>query len=188
MTHEEKKRYIASKFPQLELVTRPEWAEAACEIWVKAWENSSWEDLEEVPANPLTPTVSLMNHMRFVVENCVQVARLRESIHGDRVNMDYLIVGAVLHDVSKLLEYERREGREVLSRKGELYQHGFYGAHMAIEAGLPEEIVHIILAHPPSIFARPKMTEDLILHYCDLVDADMNRFQVGAPLLVESHK
>jgi len=182
MTREEKRRYIESKFPQLQLVTRRDWAEAACDIWVKVWEQSPWENLDEVPANPLTPSVSLMQHMQFVIDTCVQVAKARQSLRGEPLNMDVLIVAAVLHDVSKLLEYERRGGKEVLSRLGELYLHGFYGAHMALEAGLPEEIVHLISTHPPSIPFQFKMAEGLIIHYCDLIDADLNRFRIGAPL------
>jgi len=188
MNHEEKKRFIAARFPQLQLVTKPQWADAACEVWAEVWEKSGWEDLEEIPANPLTPTASLINHVRSVVENCVQVAKVRESIHGDRVNLDVLIVAAVLHDSSKVLEYELREGREVPSRLGELYQHGFYAAHMALTAGLPEEIVHIILTHTVATHACPRTLEGLLLYYCDMVDADLNRLRDNAPLLIASHK
>ena len=188
MTHDEKKRFIADQFPQLQLVSRSEWPDKACEIWVKIWERSSWETLEDIPANPLTPNARLLDHVRAVIENCVQVAKVRESVHGDRVNMDVLIVAAVLHDTSKVLEYENREGHEVPSRLGELFQHGFYGAHMALEAGLPEEIVHIILTHAVITRACPKTLEGLILYYCDMVDADSNRLRDKAPLLIASHK
>jgi hypothetical protein len=83
--------------------------------------------------------------------------------------MNFLIVSAALHDVSKLFEYEHREGREVLSRVGELYPHGFHEASMALEAGLPEEIAHIILTHPPTTRDCPRMAEGLILHFCTTV-------------------
>ncbi len=33
MNHEEKKSFIAARFPQLQLVTKPQWADAACEVW-----------------------------------------------------------------------------------------------------------------------------------------------------------
>lgn len=188
MTHEERKRYIADRFPQLQQVTRREWAEATCEIWAKMWEKSSWEKLEELPANPLTPTASLLHHVRCVVENAIQVAKVRESVHGDRVNLDVLIVAGVLHDASKVLEYEIRGGREVQSRLGDLYPHGFYAAHMAEAAGLPEEIVHIILTHATSTYAYPRTAEGLILYYCDMVDADLNRLRDRSPLLIASHK
>jgi 23S rRNA maturation-related 3'-5' exoribonuclease YhaM len=102
--------------------------------------------------------------------------------------MDFLIISAVLHDVSKLLEYEQRDGKEVLSRTGELYPHGFHGARMAFEAGLPEEIVHIIATHAPTSSEIPKVAEGLILHYCDLIDADLNRFRVGTHMWVQSTK
>ena len=75
MNHEDKKRFIAARFPQLQQLTKPGWADAACEVWAKAWELSTWEDLDKVPANPLTPTASLLNHCSAVVDNCIQVAR-----------------------------------------------------------------------------------------------------------------
>jgi putative nucleotidyltransferase with HDIG domain len=169
-------------------VTRRDWVDIACEIWAKTWEMSSWEEIEDIPANPLTPHAAFINHVRFVVESCVQLAKLRESIHGDRVNMDFLIIAAVLHDVSKLLEYEERDGKEVLSRTGELYPHGFHGARMAFDAGLPEEIVHIIVTHAPTSNEIPKRPEGLILGYVDLLDADMNRFQVGCHMWIQLTK
>ena len=188
MTHDERKRFIADRFPMLKAVTRKDWVEAACEIWAKAWEKSSWEKLDELPANPLTPSASLLNHVRGVVENAIQVSKVRESIHGDRVDMDILIVAGVLHDASKPLEYEMRNGKEMHSRFGDLYPHGFYAAHLAEAAGLPQEIVHIILTHTTSTKTYPITVEGLILYYCDMVDADLNRLRDKAPLLIASHK
>lgn len=188
MTHDEKKHYIEDKFPQLQFVKHREWIQTVCEIWVKVWEKSSWENLEEVPANPTTPTSSLLNHVRSVTENCIQVAKVRESIHGDRVNMDILIVAATLHDVGKVMEYERGPDGKARFRLGELYTHGFYGAHTVLTAGLPDEIVNIILTHAALFRPYPKTIEGMLLYYCDMVDADLNRLKDGVPLLVASHK
>ncbi|OGO05579.1 MAG: hypothetical protein A2Y60_04835 [Chloroflexi bacterium RBG_13_54_9] len=188
MNHEEKKRFIAERFPQLQLVTKSQWADAACEVWAKVWEMSSWEDLDTVPANPLTPSASLLNHVRAVVDNCIQVAKVREAVHGDKVDMDVLIVAGVLHDTSKVLEYEWRDGQEVVSRLGELYQHGFYAAHMTLEAGFPIEVVHIVLTHTHATRAYPKTLEGILLFYCDMVDADLNRLRDHGPLLLSTHK
>jgi putative nucleotidyltransferase with HDIG domain len=188
MTHEERKMYIRKRFPQLELVKRREWADAACEIWADLWEQSSWKVLDEVPANPLTPTASLINHVQAVVENCIHVAKIRESLYGDNVDMDVLIMGAVLHDASKVIEFEWRDGGEVVSKLGELYQHGFYAACKALESKLPDEIVHIILTHTGATRVCPKTVEGLVLCYCDMVDSDLNRLRDGSPLLITSHK
>ncbi len=188
MTRQEKKRFIASQFPQLELVTNREWADKAREIWVKVWEMSAWEKLEDPAANPITPSATLLQHCRAVLENCVQLAKIRQSIHGDKIDMDVLIVAAVLHDVSKLLEYEPRGGKEVVSKMGQLYQHAFYGAHLALEAGFPEEIVSIVLTHTHASHALPKTLEAVLFFYCDMADADMNRLRDGATLSIASSK
>lgn len=188
MNHIEKKRFILNRFPQLQLVTKPQWVDAACEAWAKVWEMSSWENIDAVPANLLTPSASLLNHVCAAVDNCIQVAKVRESIHGDKVDMDVLIVAGVLHDASKALEYELRDGQARVSRLGELYQHGFFAAHIALEAGFPMEVVHIILTHTDATRACPKTLEGILLFYCDTVDADLNRLRDHAPLIIPTCK
>lgn len=188
MNHEEKKRFIAARFPQLQQLTKPGWADAACEVWAKAWEMSTWEDLDKVPANPLTPNASLLNHCNAVIENCIAVAKTRQALFGDKLDMDVLIVSGVLHDATKILEYELRDGHEVVSRLGELYQHSFYAAHLCVEAGFPPEVIHIVHAHTHGSRVLPKTAEAVLFYYCDMVDADLNRFRDHGPSLLTGHK
>ena len=49
-----------------------------------------------------------MNHKRTVVQLSVDMAKRMRDNFGDeiKINMDYLVAGAILIDVGKLLEYE----------------------------------------------------------------------------------
>lgn len=74
------------------------------------------DDLEHIPFTLLVQTkTSLLEHTRRVTRMAMAVARER----GD-LNMDYVIAGGLLHDVGKLLEYEKRGRHVVKSRSGEL--------------------------------------------------------------------
>ena len=62
-------------------------------------------------------------------------------------DMDVLTSGALLHDVGKLVEYERVGDRFVKCEHGRMLRHPFSGVGLAYDAGLPDEVLHIIAVH-----------------------------------------
>ena len=92
----------------------------------------------------------------------------------------------LLHDVSKLLEYEPDgKGGYQRSSIGEKLQHGFYGAVLAREEGFSEEALHLILTHTPQSKMKPQYKEAILFSYMDLCDADMVFYERGLPLFAE---
>lgn len=144
------REYVKSLFPELALVSNPEWAEKAIDLWVYFWKESLWEDINDAPFHATLPeNASLIQHTQSVLKGSLALANVIVEIqHEKNINFDTLILGACLHDVSKLVEYcGKDENGAVKSEDGKLYQHAFLGAAKAREIGLPKDVVKIILNH-----------------------------------------
>lgn len=176
-------------FPLLDTFKDSELATKVASIWYDLWKDSKWERIEDAIFNPLCPEVSLITHIRSVTHGAFEFAKIRNEVYGDELNFDILLAGALLHDVSKLLEYEPGENGAVKSKRGKLFQHGFLGAHKALTEGLPDEVVHILICHTADSRVIPQTPEALIIYCVDVADADLNKLKNNAPLLiVNKHK
>ena len=79
----------------------------------------------------------------------------------------YLLCGALLHDVGKILEYVEENGKFVKSREGKYLRHPFSGVALAFEEGIPDEILHMIAVHAGERNGRWRSTEGIIIHHAD---------------------
>ncbi|MFC1987016.1 HD domain-containing protein [Chloroflexota bacterium] len=85
------------------------------------------------------------------------------------MNLDYLIAGAILHDLDKPLIYHRKQDKVVYSEVGEMIPHGTYGVHVALELGLPLEIVHVIITHTAYCAVNPSTVEGVIIQKAEIL-------------------
>lgn len=140
--------------PEFNLIQDPDLKEKTIQTWEAAMERGGWtpDDLTRMPftllINPCP--ASYIEHVRAVTLTAYRAALLFGEIYGDRVpiNMDYLLSGGLLHDVGKLLEYEKRDdGATVQTEYGQLIRHPFSGTALAHEFGLPMEVQHMIAGH-----------------------------------------
>jgi len=157
--------------PELAEIRDPKLRDGVLQAWALALERGGWEasNLQEIPFTLLIPTKrSLLEHTRQVTRMALAVAREREDI-----NLDYIIAGGLLHDVGKLLEYERRDGKVQKSRSGELVRHPVSGYALALEADLPLEVAHIVLAHSAEGEKVQRTPEAIIIHHCDFIDFEI---------------
>ncbi|MFA7289510.1 MAG: HDIG domain-containing metalloprotein [Melioribacteraceae bacterium] len=149
--------------------------EKVLECWVYAIENSvlSPEDLEIIPFSLLIKNcnVTFMNHKKTCVHLAVEMANIMKKNFGNEItiNMDYLIAGAILIDVGKLIEYERIDGKLTTSEAGKLVRHPFSGMAIADRFGLPYEIQHIIATHSKEGDLGKRTVESIIVHHADFV-------------------
>jgi putative nucleotidyltransferase with HDIG domain len=180
---------VRSAFPDLARISDRELAEKVIRIWCEVWEESEWQGLSDCPYNPLVPEISLVEHVNQVVRGaCDLAARSQESV-AIHIDDDVLLAAGILHDVSKLVEYEPGPGKKAQkSELGRRYQHAFYGAFKAEAEDLPSEVIQIIINHTPSSNEVPNTPEALCIYYSDMCAADLARLSSGAPLLVESHR
>jgi len=165
-------------FPEIELVKEKELKEKTENIWQKAMELGGWkqEDLFKIPFTLLIPDtdINIVEHTKAVTDVALMIVdALIVAYDNIEINRDYLIVGGLLHDVGKLLEYEYKDGAFSKSRKGNLLRHPVIGANLATEFGLPPEIIHIIYTHSKEGENYRRSIESIIIHHSDFINFDV---------------
>jgi HD superfamily phosphodiesterase len=98
----------------------------------------------------------------------LKIGELAEQI--TKINKDFLVAGALLHDVGKLVEYSYSDkGSFSTSQLGGLFRHPAIGMHLCLCEGIPCEIAHICLAHSTEGNKLKRTSEALIVHYSDFI-------------------
>ncbi|MEW6336770.1 MAG: HDIG domain-containing metalloprotein [Acidobacteriota bacterium] len=162
-------------WPEISWIADPKLREAVTRTWELALERSplSPADLEAIPFTLLVPdcAVSFMAHKRCVVHIAKRAAEAMRDFMGQAlpIDMDTVIAGAILADVGKLLEYETRDGKAVQSQRGRFLRHPFTGVALAMEAGVPDAVCHIIAAHADEGNLVTRSTEAYIVHHADFM-------------------
>jgi putative nucleotidyltransferase with HDIG domain len=166
---------VRKLWPELEWITDPDLRQAVTQTWARALELSplTADDLQTIPFTLLVPDcpVTFMAHKRCVVHIARRAAEaMREFLGGALpVDMDTVIAGAILADVGKLLEYEKAGGQTIQSQRGRLLRHPFTGVALALEAGVPDRVCHIIAAHADEGDLVQRSTEATIVHHADFM-------------------
>ncbi|MFC1993203.1 HDIG domain-containing metalloprotein [Chloroflexota bacterium] len=182
----EKSERIRQLMPLIDQIQDEKIRNGVIETWLKAWEESEWNDIADCPFHPDVENCSLMQHTNFVVTTALHMANSAKEIWHVPVNTDLLLASALLHDVSKALEYAPQEG--TLGKKsaiGENLIHGAYGVHLALNAGLPLEVAHIIGVHTPQVSQIPKTIEGILICYADSAAADIFFARSGMTLTLD---
>ncbi|HEY3355591.1 MAG TPA: HDIG domain-containing protein [Polyangia bacterium] len=162
-------------WPELSWITDGDLREQVARTWELALERSPLTpaDLAEIPFTLLVPNcpVSFMAHKRCVVHIARKAAEsMREHMgHALPVDLDTVVAGAILADVGKLLEYEKEGGVARQSPRGALLRHPFTGVALAMEAGVPDRVCHIIAAHADEGNLVKRTTEAFIVHHADFM-------------------
>ena len=188
MNNENVLKEMIKIFPLLDEINDGELANKVANIWYHAWKDSKWNDLEQGVWNLQCTGVSLVDHTRSVAKAALEFGKARIEIYGEKINLDILLAGALLHDVSVLLELNPGGDAVVKSREGKLFQHSFLGAHRALIQDLPEEIIHIIVSHTWQSRVLPQTPEAIIICCVDFADADINMFNHDGPRLMNRYK
>jgi len=145
------------------------------ETWTLAVANSKLtvKDLHEIPFTLLVKDckVTFMEHKRAVVHIAKEAANVMSHFFGNNlpIDMDVVIAGAILADVGKLLEYDKIDGKAVVSDFGKYVRHPFSGVGLAMKCGVPEKVCHIIAAHADEGNMVKRSTEAYIVHHADFM-------------------
>ena len=162
-------------WPELSWIQNADLRDQVARTWELALERSplTAEDLGQIPFTLLVPncTVSFMAHKRCVVHIARHAAEDMQRHLGAAlpVDLDTVVAGAILADVGKLLEYEKVDGKSRQSARGALLRHPFTGVALAMEAGVPDAVCHIIAAHADEGNLVKRTTEALIVHHADFM-------------------
>jgi len=173
------RKKLETLLPEIQFIGDANLRELTTRVWLEAMKEAGWkiEDLPVMPFTLLIPRtdVSLVQHTRAVTLTALRIAEVLMKEYGQRVaiDRDILLSGAVLHDVGKLFEYQREEGKFVKSRSGELLRHPISGAAFASRHGLPQEVLHIIAAHSKEGDGARRTIEAIIVNHADFVNFDV---------------
>jgi putative nucleotidyltransferase with HDIG domain len=170
------KAKLIDLIPEFNLIQNTALREKVLNAWAEAMEMGGWV-VEDLAAMPFALSiekcpVSLQEHVRVVTQTCIHIGKLLSESYNHRIviNMDYLIAGALLHDIGKLFEITREKGKFRKSRSGFLLRHPFSGVAHCYKHGIPEEILHIIALHSKEGEGAERTTEAIILHHADFVN------------------
>jgi putative nucleotidyltransferase with HDIG domain len=166
---------LAQLFPEVNLVGDDSLREKTEKVWVLGMERGGWtmEDLAKIPFTLLISDtrISLVEHTRAVTNCALRIAETLSSCYKTLIiHTDHLAVGGLLHDVGKLLEYERAGNGYRQSRNGKMLRHPVSGANLASECGLPAEVVHIIYTHSKEGERYERSIESIIIHHSDFLN------------------
>ena len=143
------------------------------DVWNEAANRGNWNSIEDAPFT------LLIENSGKLTDHTKRITNIAKAVYDQRqenLNLDYLIAGALLHDVGKLMEYELKDdGTVVKSEFGKNMRHPVSGSKLAEECGLPEEVVHIIYAHSKEGDAIERSPEAIIVHHCDFIDFEIKK-------------
>lgn len=165
--------------PEFTMIRDNELLERTLRVWEDAIDTGGWslKDLKKLPFTRLIKKcpIKFIEHVRVVTEVAHQIAVEMRKVYGDKIeiNMDYLICGALLHDIGKLLEYRKGRGRAVHSKSRKFLRHSFSGAAIAYKHGIPEEILHIISMQANEGEADECTPEAIIISKADSMDLEV---------------
>ena len=161
---------LAVLLPELAEIGDDELRAGVEALWQRLWHLSSWTDVMDVPvaSHIATPQV---NHTRAVTRMALAMADIVSEVHGVELRRDLLVAAALVQDACKMIEYEADEaGGTRRTEIGRKLGHAAYGAAVAIEVGLPLDVVNVILSHSPDASVPWGSVEARILVNADQAD------------------
>jgi putative nucleotidyltransferase with HDIG domain len=162
--------------PEFNLIKDSDLKEKVLKVWDIALRAGNWEakDLQRMPFTLLIDPCpcTMVEHIRGVVNVSIEAAKALQSIYQDKIkiNEDYLVAGALLHDIGKLVEYKEEDGRFIQSNWGKLVRHPISGVGLCYSQDIPEEVMHIIASHSWEGDRSKRTSEAVIVHHADFTN------------------
>lgn len=160
---------VSDAFPELQYIENENLRAGVIDAWETAMAETGVEDLHGVPWFPPAQRdlgiddAWLVPHVRDVTAGATGLAETLIDRRGADVSLDTVIAGALVHDVSKLHEFDGMAETPV----GDLLGHPHHGVHVVARAGLPVEIAHVVLSHTPRTSVEPATLEAELVRRAD---------------------
>jgi len=142
------------------------------DVWNEAANRGNWNSIEDAPFT------LLIENSGKLTDHTKRITNIAKAVYDQRqenLNLNYLIAGALLHDVGKLLEYVKEGGKYVKGEYGKKFRHPVSGALLAKELGLPDEVVLIIYAHSHEGDNIKRSPEAVIVNHSDFIDFEIKK-------------
>ncbi len=172
---------VLELLPEIERIGEEALRRKVIDVWAEAMAYRDWtnDELRSIPFTLLAADVKIffIEHVRTCCRMSIAVDEVLSKAYGERktpVNRDYLIAGALLADVGKLLEFEKKsDGTIFKSDYGKKLRHPFSGVGLAFKHGLPPEVLHVIAMHSKEATTERRSPEAIIFHHADFIDFEL---------------
>jgi hypothetical protein len=170
---------IRRMFPELNEIHDLALREKVVDVWEDAIRMGGWKpnELMEIPFTLLADNVKIMylEHVRTVCRMCIAMEKVLIEAYGNRTRIDHdvLVAGALLADVGKMLEYEKKDGKIVKGKAGEFLRHPFSGVGLCFKHGIPDSIMHVVATHSKEGDHVKRFPESIIFHHADFTDFEL---------------
>ena len=160
---------VRAAFPEVDAIEDDDLRAGVVDAWTTAIEENGVDDLAAVPWLPPVQRELglddeyLTDHVRDVTACALGLAETLSERREVELSLDTVVAGALVHDVSKLAEFEGTDDTEVYDLLG----HPYYGVHAVARAGLPVEIAHIVLSHTSRTAVEPATVEAELVRRAD---------------------
>jgi len=170
---------VRQSLPELAEIQDTALREKVVEAWALALSETEYRKIEDIPgaAVPGAPPIkngTQVEHLRGTAVLALGIADAMDKVFGPiGIDRNILVAGALAHDLGKPYEFSPRnrarwEAKPAAAGKPAI-RHPVYGVHIALMAGLPEAVAHIVGAHSmhnEGQFVTPSL-EALIVRYAD---------------------
>lgn len=180
---------IRELFPEIDWIKDKSLQDKVVASYVDALTTGGWEpdDMDKIPFTLLIPNCpfSYLDHVRGVTRMAKEGMDIFNDIYAQKdakftINHDLLIAGALLHDVGKLVEYEKNAaGETVKSRMGKNLRHPFSGTVVALRNGCSDEIGHIIANHAHEGDGTLRSPEGVLVNKADFMNFESVKSFLG---------
>lgn len=170
---------VRTAFPELDAIDDDELRTGVVSAWETAIDENDVDDLTGVPWLPPTQRElglgdeRLVSHVRDVTACAVTLAETLIDRRGAALSLDTVIAGALVHDVSKLAEFDGMTETRVYDLLG----HPYYGVYIIAAVDLPVELAHIVLSHTSRTTVEPATLEAALVKRADEAAAAAIRSQ-----------
>jgi len=164
---------VRAAFPELTAIEDDDLRAGVVDAWTTALAENGVDDLAAVPWFPPAQRdlelddESLVDHVRDVTACAVALAETLTERRDVALSLDTVVAGALVHDVSKLAEFDGMTETAV----GDLLGHPHYGVHVVARADLPVELAHVVLSHTGRTTVEPATLEAEVVRRADEVAA-----------------
>ena len=157
ITDELRRSVVEDLSPEINEIRNEELRRKAVEAWSLSLASSSYARLADVPGwgdidNFYLKRGNQPTHLRGVARMAMMVVDdFTRQFPDVVVDRDIVVCGALCHDLGKTYEFDpvnQKRWKGDPTKVGDpTFLHSVYGVHIALTAGLPEEVAHICLGH-----------------------------------------
>ncbi|NPA62977.1 MAG: HDIG domain-containing protein [Methanococci archaeon] len=117
----------------------------------------------------------LIEHTLSVAKLALKMADVFEDVYGVKINRDYLLAGALLHDIMKPYNYVKNEDGSFDHYDMFNLDHLTLAVAELYKRDFPMEVIKIVASHHGDHSpTRPNSIEAYIVHYADEADSKIN--------------